>query len=742
MMNNKFLSSLGLALMTVAVGCAADTSATPPEAPTVSDTGGAQVVVSRAERSHKDRNPQLGSEKFDPKMAALEVLILDPLKEYIGAQTGGRLIDLLMGGESGPDYTEQFEKIDQKLEALSELSQDTNKRVTLLQGQLAMSTAYITKMTLAASISNAFARIDTNIDEDGPSGLAYYTNSKRDAASKQAGMKTFVENNPSQAMAEALQAIDDSIQRNDYLGAVARYAALSANQPGSADSAMALLEAQYLTILSHQLNAMKLIVMSENFKWSTGTATQDVAVADIEGRRTKLQAQIKVQADLFLEAAAALGGMLGSNPLHNRLEEDGNLHPDANIQGRLARASVIAASAKRALDNPNERAARPQGVVARVGVLTRAVDADVAKVSLTQASAVLHNQCIRRKNATSSQCDDYQPGGDLRPATCCAERGDVTRPVSDLSGAKVTEHIASSKDTGKYGYLARNEHGEVSLAVAAEWRYVEAEVLLPTDTSKASVQLTVGNQARSLDITADGNDARTLVGAIDMRYDGDSSRLSKMGFSHDHHDFWTTWASYNDDDALGGRGVARSIRALTGQKSGAGADNWGRLEVEVPNEIPNAVLWTTDRNERQYLNYRYHQTYTDRTLIESWINSCDASTNAKTMMSNSISFGDKVLSGKNRGDYSGGNCTQSNSFSKTVGGRIDGINTSNNLQNLASTSSRDPWSMHRMDLNIEEGKHTLQLDAGYNNRSTDDQEFITVTVELGAFNVYVAGSGT
>jgi len=765
-------TALVLALVSaapLAMGCAVAPGGDAVNTPVDADAVASPAVPTTGLRAEGSLDNSVGVQSAGGEfgMWMLEASLTEPLKGFIGSQTGDLLIDLVFGAKES-ETDKKLADMDKKLDELLDLAKDSNERTKDLQKEMRVDTAFIDLAIQNQAFTQPFTVIDAQTSKDDTSSISLYSFTKPGAVPSVASMNDFVTYYPVSNLDNALDTITTTLD-GDYLQSAARYFAI-ADQSADGAKAMSALENRFLYIVGQELKALKVISAKYQFQAQMNPEQRAELLASLNTRMVHHQANFKRQTAAYLKATATLAGMLGSNPAHCSVSESGQITAHAEISRYVGRAVAIAHGFEKATAS----GASAPGV-AHIAVLSRSVDEELASSAITSASVEDAQAACGAWTAVSSPsaCTSgwTHPGMDPGIVMCCTHVN--YNPGSSTVGVPSAGRTlaADSSETGRYGAFYQRSDKSLGLRFESGWRIADYEIALaPEGRTKwthgtAHVTVTVGDRdgavVRTLDLTAapvpEGQDAATghdvYTGAVDLRFAGQSSQLmNKATFAPNQHNSQLTYVALGQSDANANSMKSSMVRGLahSGSSSGGAADQWTEVPVTIDESVADAQIMVSYKSQfaQEYTQGEwtpgvFHDTY-------GLDNTCSTKTMDSHVMTytNEIKIGDTVVASES--SASNYRCDKASDFHWTYQNTTD--DTEQKHQDMAM-NHQDALAWMRADTGWTLGTKTTNLGAGKQNLTvhsivrrnadwaTGSRGAVEATTRMTSFQVYDMGNG-
>lgn len=767
-------TALVLALVSaapLAMGCAVAPGGDAVNTPVDADAVASPAIPATGPRAEGSLDKVVGVQSAGGEfgMWMLEASLTEPLKGFIGSQTGDLLIDLVFGAKES-ETDKKLADMDKKLDELLDLAKDSNERTKDLQKEMRVDTAFIDLAIQNQAFTQPFTVIDAQTSKDDTSSISLYSFTKPGAVPSAAAMNDFVTYYPVSSLDNALDTITTTLD-GDYLQSAARYFAI-ADQSADGAKAMSALENRFLYIVGQELKALKVISAKYQFQAQMNPEQRAELLASLDTRMVHHQANFKRQTAAYLKATATLAGMLGSNPAHCSVDGNGQITASAEISRYVGRAVAIAHGFEKAT-----RTSTSAPGVAHIAVLSRSVDEELASSVVTSASVDdAQATCGNWKAVSSpSSCASgwTRPGMDPGMYTCCMNIN-YTPGSSSVTVPTVGRTLtADSSETGRYGAFYQRSDKSLGLRFESGWRIADYEIALaPTGRTQwthgtAHVTVTVGDRdsavVRTLDLAAatvpEGQDAAkghdVYTGALDLRFAGASTLLvNKATFAPNQHNNQLPYVALGEGDANADGTKSSMVRGLahsgSSSSSGGAADQWTEVPVTIDESVADAQIMVSYKSQfaQEYTQGEwtpgvFHDTY-------GLDNTCSTKTMDSHVMTyaNEIKIGDTVVASEsNASNY---RCDKASDFHWTYQNTTD--DTEQKHQDMAM-NHQDALAWMRADTGWKLGAKTTNLGAGKQNLTvhsivrrnadwaTGSRGAVEATARMTNFQVYDMGTG-
>lgn len=487
----------------------------------------------------------------DPGAIALGIVLdglKDPLAGLVSDGTTGLLVDLVFGPQT-PDYTEELDRIQTKLDRLEKLSSDANARMTKLESQLRITKDELAELGLTSTLAAPTTHIESlfsgnasgGVDDCDPttalsSSLCWYTSKDRTAETKRLAASDFTKAvEPAVVLAELAQ-VNRAICPPDAQSTALldNYADLVGGrlEPTNAGVARSLdaIESRFVSLVRTQIHGLRVLAAYYQFEAKLDPTRAEIA-ADNLASLSSYAKEFSRQADAYLAATARYAAVVGGNPAF--LVKDaatGAMRVDPALVGRLGRAPAVA------------DAVRSLGAHLGPGANAGAVADVVHAVFLARQT----DDAFGRLTVTATASDDRS-----RTATVdiTATRASAAAAYA-YAGAGAGRELHTQK--GQYGAFVRaNAGAPLKLAIEDGWWVYEVSLPLPAGTraaasaadagpsrSMSSVDLVVTTHGRvgtapfsralSAAPAVTSESGTVYIAAADFRMDGPTSRVDLL----------------------------------------------------------------------------------------------------------------------------------------------------------------------------------------------------------------------
>jgi hypothetical protein len=621
--------------------------------------------------------------------------VTDSLKGFVGGQIDELVVksltDLIFGIDSKSEDALALEAIDEKLAAILDIEQNTNARVNALQGQIALSTAYLAELTINQALIDQTAKIGAHSDSDSPDSLSYYTDTLRSSKVKQQAAPKFVEAVQKLDVASVLQTINDTLIQSQYLDKYARYIGISA-KAGQGEIAMQALEARFLSLVSYEVKGMRLMVVANAMDSAMHPERAQANEDELRARRAEWRLKMQLQAKAYMQASAKLEAILGGAVEFNTMDEAGHAHVNEEIQARLGRAVAISHAVAESFDLESERPAHSDAKV-YVALMVRGSD------TAWKTAAFDHS------------ADNTRGRGRMEESTT----------LIDTSG------------TGKYGYFYQDAQKNTHLALSNQWVLHEVVVSLDRDDATQPIPFdhvfaTLGDH----DITKDfGRITLSPTGfataGADMRYDGQSSFWNQTwnvsqrqhGTEHD-----SEFSVLPTNQVQVNHSIATRDRAF--HDRWASSDQLATLPVKVDDDLLTAKVWISAARTTHYAT---HHGDASCNRSRAW--------SASNYQTTGFWFGNKIAYGDDRGGFSR-DCTFAEGQSTTAPG-ADSDWTWADTQ-MPFVGKRETFADYVLDGAGSEKSLDIHIQSGASAGDITN-DAVEASMQLNALNIYVPGNG-